>query len=371
MQTDKTASMPSESWNQSSNNYDALNDAIYNGGSLDNVQVPSEDQGFIKDSPGASSLDALEDANRAAQSQPSPEQQAAPEQTAEEKALEKLKVNGKEIEFDFSDKERVRQEVQKGLAAQQRLKLAKQIRQENERLKAQLESLAPSKEAESLKKARQLMEKGHHDAALRSIMGEEAYKSYLDSKIDEEVNYRNASPEERAQIEAKRQALARALEDDERKAEIDRLREELESQRSSVTEQQYSGFLQNARSTYDLGKWIDDGEMAGELNDSLQLAANNEIVREQQLRERAQEMGEYAPDLSDKDIRKIYHKHARRLLSFYKKSSSVAATQKIEQQSQQAQAAAQAASTRNYSNQNPLQGWNGSMEELLARMGRN
>lgn len=368
MQTDKTASMPSESWDQSSNNYDALNNAIYNGGSLDNVQVPSEEQGFIKDSPGSSSLDALEDANRAAQSQPS---QQSPEQPAEQPATEKLKVNGKEIEFDFSDKERVKQELQKGLAAQQRLKLAKQIRQENERLKAQLESLAPSKEAENLKKARQLMEKGHHDAALRSIMGEEAYKSYLDSRVEEEVNYRNASPEERAQIEAKRQALARQLEDDERKAEIDRLRQELESQRSSVTEQQYAGFLQNARSTYDLGKWIDDSEMAGELNDSLQLAANNEIVREQQLRERAQEMGEYAPDLSDKDIRKIYHKHARRLLSFYKKSSSVAATQQIQQQSQQAQAAAQAASVKNYSNQNPLQGWNGSMEELLARMGRN
>ena len=365
MQQDKTASMPSESWTQSSNNYDALNDAIYNGGSLEGIQAPSEDQGFIKDSQGSSSLDALEDANRAAQSQPS---QPAQEQTAEEKALEKLKVNGKEIEFDFSNKELVKQELQKGLAAQQRLKLAKQIRQENEKLKAQLESLAPSKEAENLKKARQLMEKGHHDAALRSIMGEEAYSAYLNSKIDEEVKYRNASPEERATIEARRQALARQLEDDERKAEIDRLRQELEAQRSSVTEQQYSGYLEDARSTYDLGKWIDDSEMAGELNESLQLAANSEIVREQQLRERAQEMGEYAPDVSSKEIRKIYHKHARRLLSFYKKSSDVAATKKIEQQSQQAQAAAQAASTRNYSNQNPLQGWNGSMEELLARM---
>src|SRR5210317_804663 len=148
------------------------------------------------------------------------------------------------------------------------------------------------------------MEKGHHDAALRSIMGEEAYNSYLNSKIEEEVSYRNASPEERAQIEAKRQAIARSLEDDERKAEIDRLREELEAQRSSVTEQQYSGYLENARTTYDLGKWIDDSEMAGELNESLQLAANSEIVREQQLRERAQEMGEYAPDVSSKEIRK-------------------------------------------------------------------
>ena len=367
MQNDKTASMPSESWTQSSNNYDALNDAIYNGGSLNNVQVPSEDKGFIKDSPGSSSLDALEDANRAAQSQPSP---TAQEPSAEQAALEKLKVNGKEIEFDFSNKELLKQELQKGLAAQQRLKLAKQIREENEKLKAQLESLAPSKEAENLKKARQLMEKGHHDAALRSIMGEEAYSNYLSSKIDEEVKYRNASPEERAQIEAKRQSLARALEDDERKAEIQRLREELEAQRSSVTEQQYSSFLEDARSTYDLGKWIGDREMAGELNESLQLAANSEIVREQQLRERAQEMGEYAPDISSKEIRKIYHKHARRLLSFYKKSSDIAATQKIQQQSQQAQAAAQAASTRNYSNQNPLQGWNGSMEELLARIGK-
>jgi len=365
MQNDKTASMPSESWNQSSNNYDALNDAIFNGGSLDNVEIPSESQGFIKDSPGSSSLDALEDANRASQNQ-SPS--APSEQTEQEKVLEKLKVNGKEIEFDFSDKERVKQEIQKGLAAQQRLKLAKQIRQENEKLKAKLESLAPSKEVEDFKKARQLMEKGHHDAALRSIMGEEAYNKYLSSKVSEEVDYRNASPEERASIQAKRDAIVRQLEEDERKAEIENLRAELESQRASVTEQQYSGYLEDARSTYDLGKWIDDGEMAGELNESLQLAANNEIVREQQLRERAQELGEYAPDVSSKEIRKIYHKHARRLLSFYKKSADVAATQKIEQQSQQAAQAAQLASQRNYTNKSPLDGWNGSMEELLSRI---
>lgn len=366
MQNDKTASMPSESWEQSSNNYDALNDAIFSGGSLDNVQMPTEDKGFVKDSPGASSLDALQDANRAAQSQPAQAEQQTEQEI--EKAIEKLKVNGKEIEFDFSDKDRVKQELQKGLAAQQRLKLAKQIRQENERLKAQLESLSPSKEAENFKKARQLMEKGHHDAALRAVMGEEAYKSYLDSKVEEEVNYRSASPEERAQIQAKREALARQLEDDERRAEIDRLREELEAQRSSVTEQQYSSYLETARSTYDLGKWISDSEMAGELNESLQLAANSEIVREQQLRERSQEMGEHAPDVSAKEIQKIYHKHARRLLSFYKKSSDTAATQKIQQQSQQAQQAAQAASERNYKSTSPLDGWNGSMEELLSRM---
>ena len=367
MQNDKTASMPSESWEQSSNNYDALNDAIFSGGSLDNVQIPSEEKGFIKDSQGASSLDALQDANQAAQAAPAQQGQQQEQEIA--KAIEKLKVNGKEIEFDFSDKERVKQELQKGLAAQQRLKLAKQIRQENERLKAQLENLSPSQEAESFKKARQLMEKGQHDAALRAIMGKE-YDKYLNSKLEEEIQYRNASPEERSQIESKRAALARQLEDEERRAEISRLREELEAQRSSVTEQQYSSYLETARSTYDLGKWIDDGELAGELNESLQLAANSEIVREQQLRERSQEMGEYVPDVSAKEIQKIYHKHARRLLSFYKKSSDTAATQKIQQQSQQAQAAAQAASQRNYSNNSPLDGWNGSMEELLSRMAR-
>lgn len=366
MQNDKTASMPSESWSQSSNNYDALNDAIFNGGSLDNVKIPSESQGFVRDNPGSSSLDALEDANRAANNQtPQPSPTAEQVQKAE---LEKLKVNGKEVEFDFSNKELVKQELQKGLAAQQRLKLAKQIRKENERLKAQLEATAPSKEVEGFKKARQLMEKGHHDAALRSIMGEEAYKQYLDSKVNEEVQYRNASPEERASIQAKRDAIVRQLEDDERKSEIERLRAELESQRASVTEQQYLGYLEGARDTYDLGKWITDSEMAGELNESLQLAANNEIIREQQLRERAQEMGEYVPDISSKEIRKIYHKHARRLLTFYKKSSDVAAEQKIEQQASQAKQAAQIASQRNYTNKSPLDGWSGSMEELLSRI---
>lgn len=359
MQQDKTASMPADSWDNASASYDALSDAVFNGGSLNNIPSPDED--FAKTSEHVSDLDSLSQNQQDAQQVPQQESKSSAQ-------IEKLKVNGKEIEFDFSDKERLRQEIQKGLAAQQKLRAAKKVREENERLKAQIQNTGSSEDVAVFRKAKALLDSGNQEQALLTLLGKDGYSKYLETKLNEEITYREADPATRAQMDAKRQEMARKLEDEERRQEIANLRRQLEDQRNSVTESQYASYFEGARSAYNLGKWIEDTSIATDLNDSLQLAANNEIVTEQQRREYRQELGEPVPDVSENEIRKIYHKHAKRLLTLYKKSADRAADQKIEQQSQNARQAAQVASQKNYAGNDALKNWNGSMSDLLAAM---
>jgi len=366
-QVDQTANMPSESWDGAAGAYDALNDAVFGGKPLDTKALNMDEQDFSPSKqPGATDLDSLE--------QVSSDQQQVPQVSKEEPkpSLTKLKVNGKEVEFDLSDEAKLKEYLQIGMAAQQKLKSAKQIRRENEELKAQLSKLQSSNQNAQFEKARKLMEQGHKDHALRTLLGEDNYSSYLSSKVDEMLEYREADPMRKLEIESKWEQERLKLQEDERLEEIQRLREQLEEQQTNVTTQQYSSYLEGARSAYDLSKWIEDGDMAGELNDSLQTAANAEIVREQEARELAQEQGRMVPDLNEKDIRKIYHKHARRFLKYYKTLSTKVADQQIEQQAQKAQATAQIASERNYQNQDDLLSkWSksgGSMTDLLAAM---
>jgi predicted transcriptional regulator len=351
---DRTNTMPTDSWDDASASHDALSNALWNGQGLSNVDA---DDAFAKTSANTTNVDDLQPATSQ-----QPEEALTPETQ-----IEKLKVNGKEIDFDFSDKARLKEELQKGLAAQQKLRQAKKIRQENERLKAQLQK-SGSGNVDTFKKAQALLEKGQQEQALQTLLGRDQLESYLGSRLEEEIRYREADPATRAKIDAERQERARRLEDEERRLEIENLRRQLEEQQTSVTENQYASYFEGARSAYNLGKWIDDSSIATELNDSLQLAANNEIVTEQQRREYRQERGENVPDVGEAEIRKIYHKHAKRLLSFYKKSAEKVADQRIEQQAQNARQAAQVASQKNYASNDPLQNWDGSMASLLAAM---
>ena len=280
-----------------------------------------------------------------------------------------LKVNGKEIEYDFSDRERIKADIQKGMAAQAKLKQAAALRKENEALKARLEG---SGDLASYKKAQALLEKGYTDHAIKSILGDKNWDKFLSGKLEEEIAYRNADPVERAEIEARRQGAAQKYQDDERLSEIQRLREELEATTTSISEQQYSNYLESARSSYDLGKWIEDAEISSELNDSLILAADTEIVREQQRRENAQQRGEAVKDVNAHEIKKIYHKHAKRFLKHYKTSAEKMADETVRTQASQAKKTAQVASQKNYSTPNAIEEHlksGGSMMDLLARLG--
>lgn len=373
MQQDKTSGMPVENWNQASANHDALSQAIFQGAPLTNEAVQEirskESDQFSQPSFG-SDLDSLFAQQEAAPAPSPAEEAAAPTAPAQSGEKEILTVNGKEVEFDFSDRDKLKAEIQKGLAAQQKLKQAAQLRKENEALKAKLNQ-ASNEDLSSFQKAKKLLEKGYTDHALKSLLGDKGLDQWMRSKIEEEIAYRQADPVERAEIEARRQDMARKYQDDERLEEIQRLKAELEATTTSISEQQYSNYLENARSSYDLGKWIDDSEIASELNDSLILAADSEIIREQQRRERAQELGQAVADLSSLEIKKIYHKHALRFLKHYKKSAEKMADQKIEQQSSQAKQTAQIASQRNYAAPNIVEEHmksNGSMTDLLRRM---
>lgn len=373
MSVDQTSTMPADSWGKASSTMDALDAAL--GGdmsALQDVNIKIESDSVRSPKKHLSSLDDLISKNAEEQegisTEPSQEGNQEPSK-AEVKDVEILKVNGKEIEWDFSNRENLKAELQKGLSAQQKLKKAKEVLRENEALKKRVtdnESLSP------LKKAQSLLEKGYTEHAIKSVLGDKNWESFLQKKIDEEIEYRSADPLQRAEIDSKRHESLRKYQENEQLERIKEAEERVLKREEAIIEQQFQGFLESASTKYDAGQWIEDSEMASALNESLSLAANNEIIQLQQIRERKRELGAHVDDVNARDIHQIYRKHALRIFKPYGKLQAQQATQRVETQSQQATQAAQAASQRNYSTSNiiaDVMKRGGGMNDILDRLG--
>lgn len=375
MPVDPTSTMPADSWGDASNTMDALDAAL--GGdmtALQDVDIKIESDSVRSPKKHLSSLDDLISKNaeeeETGQTQEEIKQEGETQTPpADNKDVEILKVNGKEIEWDFSNRENLKAELQKGLSAQQKLKKAKEISRENEALKKRVadnESLSP------LKKAQALLEKGYTEHAIKSVLGDKNWESFLQKRIEEEIEYRAADPLQRAEMDSKRNEALRKYQENEQLERIKEAEERILKREEAIVEQQFQSYLESASTKYDAGQWIEDGEMASALNESLSLAANNEIIQLQQIRERKREMGAHVDDVNARDIHQIYRKHALRIFKPYSKVQAQQATQRVETQSKQATQAAQAASQRNYSTSSliaDVMKKGGGMNDILDRLG--
>jgi hypothetical protein len=371
---DQTTSMPQDDWDNAAATFDALQDAV-NGdtSSLTNEQVGDKITADLNtpttytSEVGASNLDNLVDDDGDVDNAG---EVANQDQIQKAKDIETLKVDGKEVEWDFSDREKLKVEIQKGLSAQRKLQVAKEIRLENKRLKAQV---AHAADLAPLKTAQALIKQGHTDQAIRNILGEENWNRMLEQKVEEELEYRSADPVRRAELDAQRTEQRRKIQEDAQLQRIKDLEKKIEQREEDAIQREFQTILETAVNKYDLRRWEKDEEVAEGLNESLSLAANAEILREQQRRERLRDLGKPVKDIGAKEINQIYHKHTKRLLTRIKRASSDA-NEQIEEQASRATQQAQAASTRNYNTSNIISDimskGSGSMSDLLEQMSR-
>ena len=215
--------------------------------------------------------------------------------------------------------------------------------------------------------AQDLISKGYGEHALRTILGE-GTEDFISDLVSARIQYENANPEERLQLDLNREKrndqLARANDAD----KIAKLEARLDARSESIQEAEYSGYVEDARGRYDLSQWVDDSDTASGLNDMLHRSAMSDILQLQKQRE-AQGLG----NITQRDIRRAYAQRAKILISGHESQSSKIADSKITAQTEVAAKNAQVASTKNYGQSDVVSDWKksgGSMSDLVDMMSR-
>lgn len=277
-----------------------------------------------------------------------------------------VKVKGfkepQKIKLDPND-ENLKALINKGLRFEKSMQESASQRKELERRLSELQDYDSKKEiADRVESAKQLMEQGYHEHALSTLVGESA-DSLIDTLVEERIRYQNASPEERLQIDLDRQKRAEQLQRQRDADRIAKLEAQINARSEQVREAEYSGYIEDAKSRYDLSQWIDDSDVADSLNDMLKASAMSDILKLQRSREVKGE-----PNVTQRDIRRAFATRAKQLIQHQERQSSKIADQKVSQQAEVAAKNAKVASTKNYEQPDIMSQWKksgGSMSDLV------
>lgn len=368
---DQSAQLPDASSTSTANIGDQLH-AMMSGGTSSATVVPEafKPEFEVKTS---SDLDSLVDANEAQASNPSvPEGDAEvkPEVNSETGGDEvehlELKVKGRKEPFKVPknwEDPKVQELLNKGARFDTRMQeLAKAQKELQAKLEKTRDYESKAEVAERVEAARQLMEQGYGEHALASVLGDTA-ESFLDSLVEERIKYREASPEERLQMDLERQKKVEQLQRQRYADRIAKLEAQINARSEQVREAEFSGYIEDAKGRYDLGQWVEDDSMASSLNDMLHSAAMSDIIKLQRQREARGE-----ENISQRDIRRAYANRAKILIDGYRSQSSKLAQEQVAQQAEVATKTAQVASTKNYGQSDVMSQWQksgGSMSDLV------
>lgn len=277
-----------------------------------------------------------------------------------------LKVKGfkepQKVKLDPND-ENLKSLLNKGIRFEKKMaETAEQRRALEKRLNELQDYESKAEIADKVAAAQKLAEQGYHEHALATIMGESA-NSLIDTLVEERIKYQNASPEERLQIDLDRQKRQEELQRQRDADRIAKLEAQINSRSEQVREAEYTGYLEDAKSRYDLSQWVDDSDVADSLNDMLNSTAMSDILKLQRQREARGE-----PNITQRDIRRAYAKRAKQLIQHQERQSSKIADEKVSKQAETAAKNAKVASTKNYEQSDVMSQWQksgGTMSDLV------
>ena len=367
---DATDAMPSQSGDAN------LGDALFSAMSGETpTQVPTETHvnEVFKDT--SSDLENL----LAQDSKPDPEPQAT-ESSEEPSADTDATPEVDEIEFKVKgfkepvklpknwEDPKVQEYINKGIRFDKRMAELAQVQKDLQGKLEQVNDYADKAElADKVAAARSLMESGHSEEALQTLLGEST-NDMLESLVEERIKYQNASPEERLKMDLARKERQRSLREKQDADRIAKLEAQINARSEQVREAEYSGYIEDAKSRYDLSQWIQDADEASSLNEMVDAAAMKAIVN---LQRRKEANGE--PNITQRDIRREYANRVKRVLKGLERQSSSNATEQVSKQAEVAKQNAQVASTKNYEQTDVLKEWEKSgqsMSELVDLLGR-
>jgi hypothetical protein len=348
----------------------ALHAAI-NGGEVQQTSQPEAHVSPVDSKNNSTTnLDNLE-FNQPKSGEPSPENNVEadnkePITEAEVQELLELKVKGfKEpvkIPKNWEDP-KVQEYINKGIRFDKRMQeVARQQKDLENKLQGFHDYETKAEVANKVEAARKLMSEGHSEHALKTILGDSA-EDFVNNLVESRLRYRDASPEERLQLDLDRQQQEEKLSRQRDADRIAKLEAQINARSEQVREAEFSGYLEDAKGRYDLGQWVEDADEASALNEMLNSAAMSDIIKLQKQRESAGQ-----ENITQRDIRRAYATRAKVLLKHAENRSSKLADQKIAQQTETATANAQVASTKNYAKTDVLSQWKksgGSMSDLV------
>ena len=274
-----------------------------------------------------------------------------------------LKVKGykeaQKIKLDPND-DNLKSTLNKGLRFEKVMAETAAKRKELESRLAKMEDYEKhSATAKRVETAQSLLEGGYKHEALQEILGDSA-QDLIEQLVQEEVDYRSASPEDQLKMDADRERRQSTLAEKRAQDRIKQLEEKLNGRAEEIRESEYQGHFDTAKSKYDLNQWIDDPAEASSLNEMLHTTAMNDVIKLQRKRELAGE-----PDVTQRDIRRAYAQRAKQIVNHTKRSSSEMADKQVAQQTEAATESAKVASTKNYKPSKSVSEFNGSMADLV------
>lgn len=283
-----------------------------------------------------------------------------------------LKVKGRKEPVKIPknwDDEKVQEYLNKGARFDTKMselaQMQKDLQAERERLK---DYDSKSEVASRVAEAQKLAAEGYREHALRVLLGDQA-EEYIDAITAEREEYKNADPMRRLEIEKERSERDKTLRTKQAEDKIAELEARLNARSEEVQEAEYTGYVEDAKSRYDLSQWVEDADHASDLNDMLEASAMREIQRLQRQRE-----AEGRENITQRDIRRAFATRAKRLVANIEGQSSKKADAKVSQTAETAKKNAQVASTKAYADgSNPLADWSkggGSMSDLVNAMRR-
>ena len=311
-----------------------------------------------------SDLESLIDQDEA----PVGDAEPAPEPAADVPTIDELELKVKGVKDPVKvpknwDDPQVQELLNKGARFDVKMQeIAKQTQDLEARLKQTDDYAEKSEIADRVNSAKEFLKDGHKKHALAAIFGDST-ESFIASLVEDEVAYQSASPEERLNIDLARQKQNEQLRAKNDSDRIAKLEARINARSEQVQEAEFTGYIEDAKTRYDLGQWVEDADAASDLNDMLHTAAMSDIVRLQRSRE-----SKGLSNVDQRDIRRAYASRAKRLIASQDSQSSKLADEKVAKQSEAAAANAQVASTKNYgqpSVNDMLKKAGGSMSDLV------
>lgn len=202
-----------------------------------------------------------------------------------------------------------------------------------------------------------LTQAGFHEQAARVALGEDAFDKLVTGLVAEALEYAEADPARRAEIERSRDGRTRAYDKYKTEAEMRKKDQRLEELESSIETKRLTGHGTLALKANDFRKVIKDPDVAHNLNQKLWKLAWADL----------EEMAEAGKDVTEADIDRAFSVNAKVLRSVIQRQTATEVTKTIETKKADAKTKAQAVATQRYpQTQGPdLSKWDGKAGSLL------
>lgn len=322
------------------------------------LNAPAEPAQEVQEAPEDESQDegqeraAWEDQTDAADE---PEVQVAPKTPAAPAILEVKGAKGVQ-QFNLkADDPVLKRTLEFGLVAPVWKRERDQANARATELESKVKPLA--EKASRLDEVGSLSQAGHVEQAARIALGEDAFNAMAEAMVAEALEYAEANPQRRLEIEGARKDRGRAYERYKIDQDMKRKDARLEELESGIESKRLSGHGTLALKTHDFRKVIKDADVAHNMNQKLWKLAWADL----------EELAEAGKEVSEADIDRAFAANAKVLKSVIQRQTQAQVTQVMDVKKADAKTKAQAVATARYpQTQGPdLSKWDGRAGSLL------